>query len=244
MTSWETARLCEKLNSDLGISEKLRNDAVDALCNSHLYTSTLTMASCFQPRMRGKTCLPLTINDAVDNVYKHLSYRRDLARFKPGDVVYNLTTKYISDGCGIDTLLEGTKMRILYVQDGYAKCTTENGTRFMLSLDDITHKDPEERKEEDMGTGNTHEVHLYAVNSFDFKPRKILKSYSKRKNTDSTIVFWNDGTKTIVKRAKDEPDNTYAAFTAALAIKLFGSNSALKKFIEKHTEEQIVKGKV
>ena len=43
-----------------------------------------------------------------------------------------------------------------------------------------------------------------------YYPDRILKSGNR------TIVFWNDGEKTIVKRADGEPDNTYVAFTAAL----------------------------
>ena len=58
-----------------------------------------------------------------------------------------------------------------------------------------------------------------------FIPKRILKSGNR------TIVFWQDGTKTIVKRGEDEPDSDYAAFTAALGIKLYGSNSALKKIV-------------
>lgn len=65
-----------------------------------------------------------------------------------------------------------------------------------------------------------------------YEPLKILRSGNR------TIVFWNDGTKTIVKRNEDEPDNTYAAFTAALAINIFGSNSRLKRMIDKKTELQ------
>lgn len=68
-----------------------------------------------------------------------------------------------------------------------------------------------------------------------YQPKRILKSGR------ATIVFWADETKTIVKRAEDEPDNDYAAFTAALAIKLFKSNSALKKLIERKTEYQKTK---
>lgn len=59
-----------------------------------------------------------------------------------------------------------------------------------------------------------------------FIPKRILKS------GDRMIVFWLDGTKTIVKRAEDEPDSDYAAFTAALAIKIYGSNSKLKRIVE------------
>lgn len=55
--------------------------------------------------------------------------------------------------------------------------------------------------------------------------KKILK------NGDYMTVLWADGTKTIVKRAADEPQSDYAAFTAALGIKAYGSNSALKRIV-------------
>lgn len=53
-----------------------------------------------------------------------------------------------------------------------------------------------------------------------------------------THVFWSDGTKTSVKRSPEEPDNDYAAFTAALAIKMYGSNSALKRMLRDKIEVQ------
>lgn len=68
------------------------------------------------------------------------------------------------------------------------------------------------------------------------KVNRILKS------GDRTIVFWADGEKTIVKRASDEPESDYAAFTAALGIKVYGSNSALKRIVER-TETQKPKKK-
>ena len=70
------------------------------------------------------------------------------------------------------------------------------------------------------------------INVKKLLPVKILKS------GNATIVFWNDGEKTIVKRAEDEPDNEYAAFTAALAKKIYGSNNAIKKIIKTKTEVQ------
>lgn len=69
----------------------------------------------------------------------------------------------------------------------------------------------------------------------NFCPNRILKSGNR------TIVFWSDGTKTIVRRAEDEPDNDYAAFTAALGIKIFGSNSALRRTIKRKTTVQAKK---
>lgn len=63
-------------------------------------------------------------------------------------------------------------------------------------------------------------------------PERIVKSGR------ATIVFWEDGTKTVVKRSPDEPDNDYNAFLAALGIKIFGSNSQLKKIIKEQTVVQ------
>lgn len=69
-----------------------------------------------------------------------------------------------------------------------------------------------------------------------FTPKRIIKS------GDRTIVFWKDDTKTIVKRFADAEDNDYSAFCAALAIKLFGNNSQVKKIV-RTTEVQEKKTK-
>lgn len=69
-----------------------------------------------------------------------------------------------------------------------------------------------------------------------FTPKRIIKS------GDRTIVFWKDDTKTIVKRFADAEDNDYSAFCAALAIKLFGNNSQVKKIV-RSTEVQEKKKK-
>lgn len=69
-------------------------------------------------------------------------------------------------------------------------------------------------------------------------PSRILAS----RDGITTLVFWQDGTKTIVKRAVDEEYSPYAALTAALAIKVFGSNSAVKRIV-KGTETQEPKKK-
>ena len=74
-----------------------------------------------------------------------------------------------------------------------------------------------------------------------YTPKRILKSNNRNKNC--TIVFWEDGTKTIVKQAKGEPDNDYSAFTAALAIKIFGTNSNLRRTIKRKLEVQVKKPK-
>lgn len=70
-----------------------------------------------------------------------------------------------------------------------------------------------------------------------YMPTRILRS------GDRVIVFWSDNSKTIVKRSVDTADDIYSAFTAALAIKMYGSNSALKRMIRKKTEFQKKKEK-
>lgn len=73
--------------------------------------------------------------------------------------------------------------------------------------------------------------------SSKYTPIRILKSGAV------TIVFWYDGTKTIVKLQAGEQPDDYSAFTAALAKKVFGSNSNVKKIIKNITEIQSPKVK-
>ena len=74
--------------------------------------------------------------------------------------------------------------------------------------------------------------------STKYIPTRILQS------GDRVIVFWGDGSKTIVKRSSDTPDNIYGAFTAALAIKIYGNNSQVNRIIDrKHEAVEKVDGK-
>ena len=50
-------------------------------------------------------------------------------------------------------------------------------------------------------------------------------------NGPTTIVFWNDGTKTIVKREIDDEEDLYDAVANALAKKAFGSTSKFHKIV-------------
>lgn len=64
-----------------------------------------------------------------------------------------------------------------------------------------------------------------------YTPKKIIY------NGPATIVFWTDGTKTIVKRSKKDKDNKYNAFCAALAKKIFGSNNKIINIVKNGKEE-------
>ena len=49
----------------------------------------------------------------------------------------------------------------------------------------------------------------------------------------ATVVFWTDGTKTVVKCPEGTPYDEYTAFCAALAKKVYGNNSKLQREIKK-----------
>lgn len=51
------------------------------------------------------------------------------------------------------------------------------------------------------------------------------------RNGPATIVFWDDGTKTIVKRAEGSKDDIYMAFCCAFTKKMLGNNSRIKRII-------------
>lgn len=57
-------------------------------------------------------------------------------------------------------------------------------------------------------------------------------------NDPATIVFWKDGTKTVVKKSPKEPYNKYTAFCAALAKKVYGNNSQVNKIVEAGIEQK------
>lgn len=79
--------------------------------------------------------------------------------------------------------------------------------------------------------------------SFDAEIDKTLRPRHIYKGGRKLVVLWRDGTKTVVERAEGEPDSTYAAFTAALAIKIYGSNSRVRKIVETTEEPQKKKKK-
>ena len=64
-------------------------------------------------------------------------------------------------------------------------------------------------------------------------------------NPPATIVFWGDGTKTVVKTMSEEPFDMYHGFTAALAKKVYGNSTRVSKFEDSyykaHAEEIVHK---
>lgn len=66
------------------------------------------------------------------------------------------------------------------------------------------------------------------VNGIDFNPDK-----------GSTTVHWDDDTSTTVRCAKGTEFDEYTAFTAALAKRLYGNNSAIRRMIHKKDSREI-----
>lgn len=85
-------------------------------------------------------------------------------------------------------------------------------------------------------------TNVVTVDKYIRSPRTIreLKIEKILINGRATIVFWNDGTKTVVKISKDDLEggkfDIYSGVSYALAKKLFGSNSAFKKEVGRKTE--------
>lgn len=63
------------------------------------------------------------------------------------------------------------------------------------------------------------------------RPKKIIYNESK----GVTVVLWEDGTKTVVKCSENNQRDLYNAYCAAFAKKCYGTNSALKREIDKLT---------
>lgn len=59
-----------------------------------------------------------------------------------------------------------------------------------------------------------------------------------KKGAHFTTVKWDDGTYTTVKASQDDEGerSSYMAFCAALTKKLYGSNSAVHRVVNRHTE--------
>ena len=68
-----------------------------------------------------------------------------------------------------------------------------------------------------------------------YKPARIIY------NNPATIVFWKDGTKTVVKKSPKEKYNAYNAFCAALAKKIYGNNSQVQKIVQSGINQQMKK---
>ena len=84
-------------------------------------------------------------------------------------------------------------------------------------------------------------IHQYCMNDVNC----INEIYSRRKheikkvifNGPATVVYWGDGTKTVVKCSKDDEFDPEKGLAMAIAKKFFGNENGYSKNIKKWTDE-------
>lgn len=77
----------------------------------------------------------------------------------------------------------------------------------------------------------------HTVNYMRFVPgiKKIIR------NGPCTIVIWNDGTKTIVRKSKFDREDDYAAVAQAIVKKIYGGTNAFHNLVNKKYEVHVSK---
>lgn len=78
-------------------------------------------------------------------------------------------------------------------------------------------------------------INRMVKSTLNAKSENVFAIYPKHiyyYDNDYTTVLWNDGTKTTVKLSDDDIYDEYSAFCAALAKRIYGSNSKIKKIIQ------------
>lgn len=80
---------------------------------------------------------------------------------------------------------------------------------------------------------------LWMIEQKMIKDALTPKGIFHNRKTTETIVLWKDNTKTVVKPMEGTPEcemSSYSAFTAALAKRIFGSNTQVNKIVSMTTE--------
>lgn len=67
--------------------------------------------------------------------------------------------------------------------------------------------------------------------TMDFRVKKIMH------NGPATIVFWKDNTKTVVRLKEGDRYDPYAAFTAAVAKRLYGKTMKISEVVDRYSKD-------
>lgn len=156
-----------------------------------------------------------------------------------GDDVYIVNDEQIADKYGIakghfsthDITCNRVHVTKTFVNSrdklGCKKIAVEifvGGTHYLVGLDAIRYI----RREP--GDNNKYLYECEVTADSILPPRETRNFMEPRRiiyNDPATIVFWEDGTKTIVMKAPGEKFNKYAAFCAAVAKRLYVTNSRI-----------------
>lgn len=97
----------------------------------------------------------------------------------------------------------------------------------------------------EMDTGEAGETTLHSL----FNPENLKYTVNFVKalpfidkiifNNPATIVFWSDGTKTVVKCMEGQEFNAYYGVACAIMKKYFGNNSRAKTFIDQFKDNDL-----
>lgn len=159
------------------------------------------------------------------------------ARFKVGDIV-GISTNYIHFPANgktgkIKSILEFPNGDIYYcikTFDGpFNVCIRECEAIIASAYPHRAYMDAIRCTQEMMNTIGKM-IHEKEERKMSMTPKKIMR------NGPATIVFWEDGTKTVVKKMPGDKDDIYAAFCAAFTKKYFGSNEKVKAVVDSLTQ--------
>ena len=160
-----------------------------------------------------------------------------MSKFKVGDRVYRTDAfgswnrYYPNDHIGLVTKVMDNRLEI--DGHGYSEGVPWIDWYFELCPYDYCAKDKET-------TSNMSYLLGSAYGKFERLSRKQPKKLQRYIiNKNATILFWNDGTKRVVKRAKDEPYDKRLGFLYGYFQEMCGmSKNRANKFIDGLVEEE------
>ena len=199
--------------------------------------STLYYANVEQVMGTKDPFVDLNLEEKLEKGYQNIMEKRDI---KFGDRIFlqpswirkNLEQKYAekyADGIKDDEYIKDTQKNRCFVTDMMLNNLWNvevqmkiDGERYSVPVSELYFVNDKQKEYRNMLYGRL-------INTPKMYPS--LKVDHIIYNDPATIVFWKDGTKTVVKRAKGEKFNKYYAFCAALAKKAFGNNSQVNKIV-------------
>lgn len=139
---------------------------------------------------------------------------------------------FYSDG-NIDTVCTGTYAGDIGASNAYTLTKYEDPQEVNLILNNL-HNTTFSIDWKDASTLMIKEIlnDEKEEEAMDLHPVKIIF------NDPVSVVFWEDGEKTVVRRHEGEPYDKYTAFCAALAIKIFGSNTEVNRIVRNGIDQQ------
>lgn len=112
------------------------------------------------------------------------------------------------------------------------KISTESDSKFRL--DDVVNSI-------ETASANKSNTTVLLLEQHNKPPMPEIIIEREKKGCHYTTIKWTDGTYTSVKASEDDAGerSAYMAFCAALAKKLYGSNSAVHRAVDRHMETYI-----